>query len=150
MADETYDVEFIGGPFDGSQKFDAPPTAMPEHMAMPLDEQHRPHQNEGKVAAFAHYQRKETDGVVRFHFTGQIEAASTAPADDSTPLNLCTSEQIVKELVNRTSFTGLVLFAQTNAALKATQKGEVFALATRLPKEAIITVLRDALKFLEQ
>jgi hypothetical protein len=150
MTDETYEVEFVGGPFEGVQRFDVPAAAMPEHMAMPLDEQQKPHRNEGKVVAFAHYERKETDGVVRYHFTGRIETASAAATDDSTPLNLCTNEQIVRELVHRTTFTGIVLFAQENAAAIASGKGEVFALATRLPKEAVAIVLRDALEFMKQ
>jgi hypothetical protein len=150
MADETYEVEFVGGPFEGVQKFDMPQTAMPEHMAMPLDEQRRPYRNEGKVTAFAHYQRKESDGALRYHFTGQIEAASAPTADDATALNLCTDQQIVTALVNRPTFTGLVLFAQEKPPTDAPQQGQIFALATRLPKEAVVTVLRDALKFMEQ
>jgi hypothetical protein len=152
MADESYEIEFVGGQFNGVQRFDVPSTALPDHMAMPLDEQQQPVRSEGKVAALAHYERKESEGVLRYHFTGRIDADGIAAEDDSnsTPLNLCANEQIVRELVRRTTFTGLVLFSPEDAPAQASQKGKVFALATQLPKEAVLTVLRDALKFIEQ
>jgi hypothetical protein len=72
MSEKRHEVEFVGGPFQGKQRFPTTADKMPRRISLPLGEDRKPHRGKGQPWGFVEYERREEGGVFRYHFTGRM------------------------------------------------------------------------------
>jgi len=97
---------FIGGPFAGPQQLQMPARGLPEFLGMPVTAERMPVRAAGdKVWGRAMYNLNFDGEEVTYVFL-RFQANNV---DDSTPVKLCSNQDLAKELGNRANFCGLII-----------------------------------------
>lgn len=114
---KSFDVEFVNGPLQGKQTFASAIQFCDNLLRVPVGADGKALTGGGKMVQVAEYGRKEIDGVWKMALLrmiedpDEIERSADVIAEHQliSKLQSYTSDQLVRELVSRPTFFGLIL-----------------------------------------
>ena len=160
-AEKPFDIEFVDGPMKGIHPFMQAIQLYDNTFRVPLDAEHRPLGQGAIVAAEAEYKRKQIDGVWKMAVVGivdnpkEVEEVADALAESQLvrELQVYTTEQLVKELLNRQGFAGVIVMLPGDMVGKwHLKKGSplFIGMERQMNAEQAKVILRSAFKSLEE
>jgi hypothetical protein len=117
MAAENI-YEMVGGPLEGKTSFSIPIEEAPSIMQFPITEDLKPYKGIGKLAGIVTYEKRLDDVWKYFHVENDLSSEAAEALREqleaievTKKLSAYTCEQLVRELVSRENFVGVIAFA---------------------------------------